>query len=54
MATVTRMKCACEACLCIVDLSNAVEHDAQYYCGEACASGHASGSGCEHSGCNYC
>lgn len=53
MTTVTQMKCACESCLCIVDISKAVEKEGQYYCGEACANGHSEGSeGCGHPGCN--
>lgn len=51
MTTVTQMKCACESCLCIVDLSTALEKDGKYYCSEACSTGHQSGVGCGHSGC---
>ncbi|MEO1208951.1 MAG: metallothionein [Cyanobacteria bacterium J06638_20] len=51
MATVTQMKCACEPCLCIVDPKQAVQKDGKYYCSEACANGHESGSGCGHTGC---
>ncbi|MGD1905560.1 MAG: metallothionein [Leptolyngbyaceae cyanobacterium] len=52
MPTVTQMKCACESCLCIVNISSAIQKDGQYYCGDACASGHAEGSsGCGHTGC---
>jgi len=51
MATVTQMKCACESCLCIVDLSTALQKDNKYYCSEACANGHTSGQGCGHTGC---
>ncbi|MGK7909999.1 MAG: metallothionein [Synechococcus sp.] len=47
------MKCACEPCLCIVDVSSAVQKDGQYYCSDACASHHADKStGCAHSGCH--
>ena len=53
MTAVTQMKCACDSCLCIVDISKAIEKDGQYYCSEGCAMGHAEGtSGCGHSGCN--
>jgi len=51
MATVTQMKCACESCLCIVDLSTALQKDDKHYCSEACASGHTTGAGCGHAGC---
>ncbi|MFE1748015.1 metallothionein [Coleofasciculus sp. H7-2] len=52
MTTVTSMKCACESCLCVVSISEAVEKGGKYYCGEACANGHESGQGCSHQGCN--
>ena len=53
MATVTQMKCACEPCLCVVDISQAVQKDGQYFCSEGCASGHAENTtGCGHTGCN--
>jgi hypothetical protein len=51
MTTVTAMKCACESCLCIVSTEDAVEKDGKYYCGEACAKGHANGEACGHQGC---
>jgi metallothionein len=51
MSTVTQMKCACESCLCIVELSSAVKKDGQSYCSEACANGHTEGTGCGHAGC---
>ncbi len=51
MTTVTQMKCACESCLCIVDISKAVEKDSHYYCSDACANGHANEAGCGHTGC---
>ncbi len=50
--TVTQMKCACPSCLCIVDISNAIEKGGQYYCSTACAEGHKDGNGCGHQGCN--
>lgn len=51
MATVTQMKCACESCLCIVDLATAIKKDGKPYCSEACANGHTEGTGCSHEGC---
>ncbi len=51
MSTVTQMKCACESCLCIVSLSEAIVKDGKHYCGEACANGHPAGQGCGHTGC---
>jgi hypothetical protein len=51
MATVTQMKCACEPCLCVVSLEQAVQKDGKYYCSEACANGHQSGEDCGHRGC---
>ncbi len=50
-ATVTQMKCACPSCLCIVDISSALEKDAHYFCSTACAEGHKNGEGCSHRGC---
>ncbi|HEY9705328.1 MAG TPA: metallothionein [Allocoleopsis sp.] len=52
MATVTSMKCACESCLCIVSLSDAIENNQKYYCSEECSNGHSQGKGCHHTGCN--
>jgi metallothionein len=51
MTAVTQMKCACESCLCVVDISAAIEKDSQYYCSESCANHHQSGAGCGHHGC---
>lgn len=51
MTTVTSMKCACESCLCVMKLEDAVTKGDKYYCSEACANGHADGSGCGHHGC---
>jgi hypothetical protein len=50
-ATVTQMKCACTSCVCIVNLSDAIQKDSKYYCSDACATGHSSGAGCSHHGC---
>ena len=51
MTQVTQMKCACESCLCIMSLESAINKDGKYYCCDACASGHTTGSGCGHKGC---
>ncbi|MDF5724015.1 MAG: metallothionein [Rhizonema sp. PD37] len=51
MTSVNQMKCACESCLCIVSLSNAVMKDGKPYCGENCANHHPEGEGCGHPGC---
>jgi hypothetical protein len=51
MTTVTQMKCACESCLCIVDINSAIQKDEHYYCSDACANGHPNGTGCGHAGC---
>lgn len=54
MATVTAMKCACEKCLCVVSLEDAVTKDGKNYCCEACANGHPNDKGCEQTGCGCC
>jgi metallothionein len=51
MATVTTMKCACETCLCVVSLAEAIEKNGKYYCCDACADGHPDSKGCGHTGC---
>ena len=52
MATITQLKCACESCLCIVDISSAIQKENHYYCSDACATGHAEGTAtCAHSSC---
>jgi metallothionein len=51
MTTVTQMKCACDACLCVVSLEDAITKDGKPYCSEACASGHENGAKCGHHGC---
>lgn len=52
MTTVTQMKCACSDCLCIVDVSKAIQAEEQYYCSEGCANGHTDKTkGCGHTGC---
>lgn len=51
MATVTQMKCACEACLCVVAVEDAIKKNGKSYCSEECAEGHPQGEGCGHSGC---
>ncbi|MDJ0730489.1 MAG: metallothionein [Crocosphaera sp.] len=50
-ATVTQMKCACSSCVCIVSIGDAIQKGGKYYCSDACANGHPSGSGCSHQGC---
>ncbi|MBW4442578.1 MAG: metallothionein [Plectolyngbya sp. WJT66-NPBG17] len=53
MTAVTQMKCACEACLCVVSMESAVQKDEKFYCSDACANGHPEGHGdCGHKGCN--
>ncbi len=52
MTTVNQMKCACESCLCIVSLSEAITKDGKAYCSEACANHHPNGDGCGHADCN--
>ena len=51
MSTVTQMKCACESCLCVVSLSDAVMKGDKPYRGDACANNHPAGQGCGHTGC---
>ncbi|MGB3208231.1 MAG: metallothionein [Crinalium sp.] len=51
MTTVTSMKCACDSCLCVVSIGEAIENNEKYYCSQACAKGHSDGEGCGHSGC---
>ena len=52
MTTVTQMKCACESCLCVVAMEQALVKDGKPYCSDACANGHVDGKGCGHSGCD--
>jgi len=51
MVEVTQQVCACEPCVCIVDVKDAIVHDDRNYCSDDCAKGHPNGSGCGHSGC---
>lgn len=51
MPTITQQKCACDPCVCIVEIADAIQKDGQNYCSNACANGHPEGPGCEHSGC---
>lgn len=51
MVEITQQKCACADCVCIVKVDDAVKKDGRNYCSDACANGHTSGAGCEHSGC---
>jgi metallothionein len=43
--------CACPECTCDVRSGHAVEQNGQYYCSEACASGHTTAKGCDHQTC---
>ena len=53
MTTVTQMKCACDSCLCIVNISKAIKQEGHYFCSEGCANGHSGGTtGCGHVGCS--
>uniref|UniRef100_A0ACD5GZ59 Metallothionein n=1 Tax=Desertifilum tharense IPPAS B-1220 TaxID=1781255 RepID=A0ACD5GZ59_9CYAN len=54
MPTVTGMKCACESCLCVVSLEDAIKKDGKLYCCEACANYHTSGETCGQSACSCC
>ncbi|MEM6728685.1 MAG: metallothionein [Pseudomonadota bacterium] len=51
MPTITQQVCACDTCLCIVDIADAVKKDEQNFCSDACADGHADGSSCALAGC---
>ncbi|NJL82179.1 MAG: metallothionein [Chloroflexaceae bacterium] len=51
MVAVSSMKCACDACLCVVETTRAIAKEGKYYCSEACANGHPDGKGCGHEGC---
>ncbi|WP_290653662.1 metallothionein [Aquisalimonas sp.] len=51
MTEVDRVKCACPDCVCVIPPEQAVKRDGKLYCGDACAKGHDSGSGCGHVGC---
>ncbi|MEM9370687.1 MAG: metallothionein [Pseudomonadota bacterium] len=51
MPTVTQQKCACDTCVCIVEIDDAIKKNDRNYCSAACADGHPEGSGCGHSGC---
>ena len=51
MTTVTQMKCACESCLCVFSVTEAVLKEGKNYCSDACANGHPDGTGCGHTGC---
>jgi metallothionein len=52
MVSVKSMKCACNSCLCVVTLTEAIEKDGKYYCCDACANGHVNEKGCGHTGCS--
>lgn len=52
MTTVTAMKCACDQCLCVVSLEEAISKNGKYYCCEACANGHVNSQDCGNKGCS--
>ncbi len=52
MSDVDRVKCACPDCVCVIAPEKAVKKSGRLYCGDACAGGHTSGSGCGHVGCD--
>lgn len=51
MPNVTQQKCACDSCVCIVDINDAVKKDDGNYCSDNCAEGHPDGKGRGHTGC---
>jgi hypothetical protein len=51
MTSVTLMKCACESCLCVVSIGDAVSKNGKYYCSEGCAEGHKTIKGCSNTAC---
>ncbi len=51
MSTVTTMKCACESCLCVIEIEKAIKKNGKNYCSQNCADGHPNGNGCGHAGC---
>ena len=51
MPEVTQQVCACDTCVCIVNIDDAVKKEEKNFCSDACADGHPDGSGCGHSGC---
>lgn len=51
MPEVTQQVCACDTCVCIVNIEDAIKKDDRNYCSDACADGHPAGSGCGHAGC---
>ena len=51
MPEVTQQVCACDTCVCIVNIDDAVKKDGQNFCSDTCAEGHPDGSGCGHAGC---
>lgn len=51
MPEVTQQVCACDSCVCIVEISDAITKDERNYCSTECADGHPDGEGCGHAGC---
>ncbi|MDE1466106.1 metallothionein [Spartinivicinus poritis] len=54
MTEVVNAKCACKDCVCVFEVSKAVQKDNKYYCSDACADNHKNQSGCNHSCCDNC
>ncbi|MEM7780531.1 MAG: metallothionein [Pseudomonadota bacterium] len=46
MVQVTQQVCACEPCVCVIDIDDAVTRGGKNYCSDACADGHPNGPGC--------
>ncbi|MEM6635790.1 MAG: metallothionein [Pseudomonadota bacterium] len=51
MPEVPQQVCACDTCVCIVNVDDAVKKDDRNYCSDECADGHPQGKGCGHAGC---
>ena len=49
--TVDMVKCACTDCVCVVSTQSAVQAEGRLFCGDDCATHHASSAGCDHAGC---
>lgn len=48
---VTMAKCACNDCVCVIEVEKGIRRDGRVYCDAACADGHRDGAGCHHAGC---
>lgn len=51
VTSVDLMKCACDKCLSIIRVENAINKDGKYYCSKACAEGHKTITGCAQTAC---